>query len=108
MNQLHLKERGRSAMHTGVIARIGRVARLALAGLCAVIGVIGLLLPIIPGILFLALAAWLLGRGTRARGERASYLRYQGLGPGQRIRLRLLLAARFVVDALARRMPGER
>lgn len=92
-------------MNTGVIARIGRATRLALAGLCAVVGVIGLLLPVIPGILLLGLAAWLAGHGT---GAQPSSLRYQGLRPGQRLRLRLLLVARYMLDSLTRRLPGRR
>ena len=84
---------------------------LALVGLFVIIGLVGLVLPIIPGILFLVVAAWLL---AKVSGRFASHLdqhrgwqrgrriwrQSQGLSLAQRVKLSLLLIARSMVDKL--------
>lgn len=46
------------------------------AGFCLLLGVIGLVLPVLPGLLFLGLAVWLL---ARVSSRAARYLRNHGL-----------------------------
>jgi uncharacterized membrane protein YbaN (DUF454 family) len=79
---------------------------------CLVIGGIGLLLPIVPGLLFLAIAAVVASRlsptidqALRRNRTIASYLdRTDGfiaLPLGQKIRVACLLAVRMLVDGVA-------
>jgi len=42
-----------------------KVIYLAIGGMCLMLGVIGLIIPIIPGVLFLMAAIYLLSRGSR-------------------------------------------
>lgn len=95
-----------------------RFALLVLAVLCLLIGIVGIVLPIIPGILFLALGAWLLARVSRRaaarldahpgwqKGQRIWY-RSRHLSPGDKLRLTTLLACRSVLDGI-RRLTGQR
>ena len=95
----------------GPAAVLGRVLLLLLAAFLLLLGVIGLLLPIIPGIVFLGLAALVLARlSTRF----ADYLRHHPhyrrwhdlrrssatLNWSQRCKLALLLGARSIVNTL--------
>ena len=76
---------------------------------CLIVGVLGLILPIIPGVLFLFLAALLLTRVSRRAfnvAHRQPWFREQlrtwqlsgGMSVGQRLRLSLLLTLRALVD----------
>ena len=84
---------------------------LVVIGVFAVLGVIGLILPIIPGILFLALAALLLAKVSSrfafhldnhsAWIKLKRYWRSIGfLSLSQKLKLSLLVAARGIVDGL--------
>ena len=106
MSQIPRLITGQTTRAPGLLARIGHGARLALAGVFAAIGLLGLLLPVIPGIVFLAAAAWLAGRSGTARRSRMARPQYEGLSPGERLRLRLLLVARAALNAVTRRQPG--
>lgn len=86
---------------------------LTLASLCLLLGVIGLLLPIIPGIVFLVLGAWLLARASsRAAAQldthpgwqkgRRFWLRSRYLNSRDKLRLTVLLACRSLVDGIRR------
>lgn len=94
----------------GLLAR-GILA--AVVGLFLIIGVIGLVLPIIPGVLFLGLAALLLARlSSRFADYLHGHPRYRrwhrlqrrsaGLNWYQRCKLGVLLAARSVLNGVAR------
>jgi uncharacterized membrane protein YbaN (DUF454 family) len=84
---------------------------LLLAGLCLLIGVIGVVLPIIPGILFLGLGAWLLAKVSRRaaahldarpgwqKAQRFWY-RSRHLGIVGKLQLSLLLVCKTIVDSL--------
>lgn len=100
------------------LALLGRFALLLAVGVLVLLGLIGLILPILPGILFLGLAALLMARLSSrfARGLHGhpGYRRWQrfsqacrGLGPWQRCRLALLLLARAGLQSLSR-LPGRR
>ncbi len=84
---------------------------LAVVGLFLIIGVIGLILPIIPGILFLALAALLLAkvssRFSYYLSNNATWNRFKRyfqsvgfLSIAQQIKLSFLIVARSVVSAV--------
>ena len=84
---------------------------LAAAGIFAIIGVIGLVLPIIPGILFLALAALLLSRvSSRFRFHLNNYEGWNKfndyfrsisyLSIGRKIKLTVWLQARSLLNLL--------
>ena len=49
----------------GRVSKPGKVIYLVIGGMCLMLGVIGLIIPIIPGVLFLMAAVYLLGRGSR-------------------------------------------
>jgi uncharacterized membrane protein YbaN (DUF454 family) len=96
-------------MHKHVISKL---TVLILVVLCLALGVVGLLLPIIPGLLFLALAAALVARHSPWAGERLR--RHRGIGRcldhadgfidsdwSAKLRLSLLYAAKAVVETLA-------
>ncbi|MCY4357316.1 MAG: DUF454 family protein [Gammaproteobacteria bacterium] len=94
---------------TSIAAHVGKAATLALAVILALIGLIGLVLPIIPGILFLGLAALVL---TKISSRFAYYLDSQPqwqkmqrrwssvrlLSITQRIKLMVLYATRSVLS----------
>lgn len=78
---------------------------------CLIVGVLGLILPVIPGVLFLFLAALLLTRVSRRAfnlAHRQPWFREQlrtwqmsgGLSTGQRLRLSLLLTIRALADGI--------
>ena len=81
------------------------------AGICLVLGVVGIILPVIPGLLFLAIAAFLISRVSR---RAASYLnehsgwqrqqrvwkKSQYLAFHERVQLASLLAVRYVIESL--------
>lgn len=103
---------------TRPLALLGRCALLLVVGVLLLLGLLGLILPILPGILFLGLAALLMARlSTRfARGLHGhpGYRRWRrftracrGLGPWQRCRLGLLLLARAGLQSLGR-LSGRR
>ncbi|MCI5108040.1 MAG: DUF454 family protein [Pseudomonadales bacterium] len=84
---------------------------LLLAALCLLIGVVGIVLPIIPGILFLGLGAWLLARvsGRAAASLEAQpawhrarrfWLRSRHLGIVGKMHLAVLLLGKSLVDSL--------
>jgi uncharacterized membrane protein YbaN (DUF454 family) len=84
---------------------------LLLAALCLLIGLVGIVLPIIPGILFLGLGAWLLARVSRRaaarleaqpgwRRARRFWQRSQHLGFAGKMQLALLLLCKSLVDSL--------
>lgn len=79
---------------------------LALVAGFAVLGLIGLVLPVVPGLLFLALAFWLLSKVSQRfaslledsprLARRMGFLRRtRGLSVGQRLRLSLLVMAKM-------------
>lgn len=82
-----------------------------IVGVFVIIGLIGLILPIIPGILFLALAAWLM---AKVSSRFASHLdeseiwqkvkdywsSVSFLTVGQQVKLTLLLVAKTAMDAV--------
>jgi len=95
-----------------------KVVLLGFIGLFVMIGLIDLILPIIPGILFLALAAWLLtkvsSRFAFHLNQNTSWNRMKRflrsssfLSIGQQVKLTLLVAARSVVDGLNRLLGGR-
>ena len=79
------------------------------AGACLLLGLVGIVLPVIPGLLFLALAVWLVARVSR---RAADYLnshpqwqrqqrfwdRTQHLSLAQRAQLGFWLSGRILVD----------
>jgi len=82
-----------------------------LIAICVVIGVIGLVLPIIPGILFLFIAAFLLAKisprfetifkGTSALGKMRKFRRsVTALSIPQRLKLSFWVAARTLVNTV--------
>lgn len=82
-----------------------------MAGGLLLLGVIGLILPVIPGIIFLFLALYVLTRLSRTVAAYAhskpwfrQYLRHlhlaKGLSLGARVRYGALLTARGIVDGL--------
>lgn len=102
-------------------AVLGRVLLLLLAAFLLLLGVIGLLLPIIPGIVFLGLAALVLARlSTRFADYLQDHPHYRrwhdlrrssaALNWSQRCKLALLLGARSIVNTLdgAISGPGRR
>lgn len=81
------------------------------AGVCLVLGVVGIILPVIPGLLFLALAAILIARVSRRaanyldehpgwRRQQRFWKRSQHLAFHERVQLACLLTVRYVVDGL--------
>lgn len=81
------------------------------AGVCLVLGVVGIILPVIPGLLFLALAAILIARVSRRaanyldehpgwRRQQRLWERSQHLAFHERVQLASLLTVRYVVDGL--------
>lgn len=95
-------------MHKHVVAKL---VALVLVIACLALGLVGLVLPIIPGLLFLALAAALIARHSRWAGDRLR--RHRGIGrcldyadgfidSDWRVKLQLsgLYVAKAVVDAL--------
>ena len=94
----------------------------ALFAILAVIGIAGLILPIIPGLVFLLLAVYVLTRVSRRAARYAhqqawytdSLKHVQRLSPlslGERVKLGVLLAARSIVRAaqwLEKRLRGKR
>lgn len=89
----------------------GRLLLALIAGIFLLIGVVGLVLPIIPGIVFLALGAWLL---TRISSRAADYVqqhagwqkmtrwrqRTRHLNIAERCYLGVLLGCRKIVSGL--------
>ncbi len=86
---------------------------LGFVGLFVVIGLIGLVLPIIPGILFLALAAWLLTKVSSRFAfhleQNHHWIRFKRylrsisfLSIGQQLKLTVLMIARSAIDGLNR------
>lgn len=84
---------------------------LFLATLCLLIGVVGIVLPIIPGILFLGLGAWLLARvsgraATRLEAQptwhraRRLWQHSRHLGIAGKMHLAALLLGKSLVDSL--------
>ncbi len=82
-----------------------------LAALCLLIGVVGIVLPIIPGILFLGLGAWLLARVSRRAAARLEaqpgwqrtrrfWQRSRHLGIARKTQLAMLLLCKSLVDSL--------
>ena len=78
---------------------------------CLIVGVLGLILPVIPGVLFLFLAALLLTRVSRRAfniAHRQPWFREQlrawqlsgGMSVGQRLHLSLLLTLRALADGI--------
>lgn len=49
----------------GRVSKPRKVIYLVIGGMCLTLGVIGLIIPIIPGVLFLMAAVYLLSRGSR-------------------------------------------
>lgn len=92
------------------------------AGVCLLLGVVGLVLPILPGLLFLGLAVWLLSkvsnRAARYLNTHGTWRRQQRLwssaghlNPGQRLQLGFWLAVRSLLtslQSLTQRLPGKR
>ena len=88
-----------------------KAAAMLLVGLFVVIGIIGLVLPIIPGIVFLTLAALLLAKVSSRFAQfledqplwhklRRNWRSVRVLSVGQRIKLMALYCARSTVDAM--------
>ena len=89
-----------------------KAAILVFVGLFLVIGLIGLILPIIPGILFLALAAWLMTKVSSRFAfhleNHPGWMRLKNywrsislLSVAQKVKLTVLLVVRSVVDGVA-------
>lgn len=81
------------------------------AGICLVLGVVGIILPIIPGLLFLAIAVLLFSRVSRRTAnflnehpgwqrQQRFWKKSQYLAFHERVQLASLLAIRYVVDSL--------
>jgi uncharacterized membrane protein YbaN (DUF454 family) len=88
-----------------------KIACIVLIAGFLIIGLLGLILPIIPGVLFLFLAALLLTRVSRRAAVFAHsqpwfhrnmhhWQASGGLSPGQRFKLGFLLSARIIVKSL--------
>ena len=95
------------------IPLIYKIGFSVLIAIFLVIGLIGLILPIIPGILFLVLAVFLMTRVSRRAAtyahSQAWYHRHMGqlnatrhLSAGDRLKFGLLIAARGTVNAIKR------
>jgi len=91
---------------------LARLIAIVLIVAFLIVGIAGLILPIIPGVLFLFLAALLLTRVSRRAAEvahRQPWFREQlhawqasgGLSVGQRLRLSLLLTVRALIGGIA-------
>jgi len=88
-----------------------KIVAVLLIGGFVIVGLIGLVLPIIPGILFLFLAAYLVTRVSRRAAAAAhnnpwfsrhmrDFNRAGKLSAGQRVRLSLLVMAKMVVHGV--------
>ena len=95
---------GKSLIYKGVL--------IAIIGVCLVLGVIGLILPIIPGLLFLALAVMLaskLSRRVAVWASKAPLLKgwtkhshtIGGLSRVQRLKLAFWVSAKYTVNSLS-------
>ena len=95
----------------GLMPMLFKGAGLVLVGLLTLVGLVGLILPIIPGILFLFLAALLLAkissrfdallhRNENMRTWRRRWDRSNALPMLQRVKLSFLLVARAVVNGV--------
>jgi uncharacterized membrane protein YbaN (DUF454 family) len=85
---------------------------IAAIAVCLVLGVIGLILPIIPGLLFLALAVMLAsklstriarwaGKLSLVKGWAKHSHAVKGLSPAQRLRLAFWVSARYAVNSFS-------
>lgn len=93
-------------------AATGKLVAVVLVVACIAIGVLGLLLPIIPGLLFLALAALVaarhfpaVGRRLRRHGRLGGYLdrgdRYLDLGWRHKLEVAGLVCVKLLLDGIA-------
>lgn len=102
---------GRSKATKRPLPLIYKLGAGLLVGLFLILGIIGLIMPVIPGILFLFLALYLLtklSRRVEAYAQSKPWFRYHlqhlkaasGLSLGARIKLGALIAARGTVQGL--------
>ncbi len=88
-------------------------ALLLAAGVCLVVGIIGIVLPVIPGVLFLLLALWLIAKASRRaaayleqhpgwRKQQRFWGRTRYLALHERLQLSCWLAVKAVVDGTKR------
>ncbi|MFK7865503.1 MAG: DUF454 family protein [Pseudohongiellaceae bacterium] len=96
---------------SGIGQFIRKAILITLTGICLVLGVIGLVLPIIPGILFLFLAACFLAKLSSRFANRFNQNRFarkwknrgdafKQLSAGERIKLSFLYTAKSIVDSV--------
>ncbi len=97
--------------HAQELPFVLKAVLILIVGVFVVIGLIGLILPIIPGILFLALAAWLMTKVSSRFAfhleQNATWMRVRRywrsisfLSIAEQIKLTFLVAARTVVDGV--------
>ncbi len=100
-----------SEEHSTELPFLMKAVLMLIVGVFVIIGLIGLILPIIPGILFLGLAAWLMtkvsSRFSFHLEQNATWLKLKRfwrstsfLSLTQQVKLSFLVAARSFVDAI--------